>query len=67
MQIVETQGRTSLTAGAWHKAEASQGASNCAAAQLTHAGTVLMGDTQNPLNLLGFGAGAWTALVATAA
>lgn len=68
MKIVETSGRKSLTVGVWHKAELSQGASNCAAAQLTPGGTVLMGDTQNPAaDRLGFGVGAWAALVATAA
>ena len=29
MEIVETQGRKSLTVGVWHKPEPSQGASNC--------------------------------------
>lgn len=68
MEIVETTGRKSLTVNTWHKAEASQGASNCAAAQLTPTGAVLLGDTQNPdLTQLGFSADAWASLVRTAA
>ncbi|WP_431887987.1 DUF397 domain-containing protein [Nocardiopsis alba] len=68
MKIVETQGRRSLTAGVWHKAEASQGATNCAAAKLITGGTVLMGDTQNPDQVrLTLPGSAWDALVRTLA
>ncbi|MFE9642179.1 DUF397 domain-containing protein [Nocardiopsis alba] len=68
MRIVETQGRKSLTTGVWHKAEASQGASNCAAAKLLTGGTVLMGDTQNPDQVrLTLPGSAWDALVRTLA
>ncbi|GAB3724182.1 DUF397 domain-containing protein [Nocardiopsis nanhaiensis] len=68
MQIVETQGRRSLTHGVWHKAEASQGATNCAAAQLQDSGAVVLGDTQNPDRVqLAFPRGAWAALVRTSA
>ena len=68
MHIVQTQGRKSLTAGVWHKAEASQGASNCAAAKLVDGGNVLMGDTQNPDQVrLTLPGSAWDVLVRTLA
>ncbi|MFE1100279.1 DUF397 domain-containing protein [Nocardiopsis alba] len=68
MQIIYTQGRKSLTPGAWHKAEASQGATNCAAAKLLNSGNVLMGDTQNPDQVrLTLPGSAWDALVRTLA
>ncbi|MFC9937820.1 DUF397 domain-containing protein [Nocardiopsis alba] len=68
MQIIYTQGRKSLTAGVWHKAEASQGATNCAAAKLISGGNVLMGDTQNPDRVrLTLPGSAWDALVRTLA
>lgn len=68
MEIVETQGRKSLTLGVWHKAEASQGASNCATAKLVDGGNMLMGDTQNPDQVrLALPGSAWDALVRTVA
>ena len=67
MQVVETQGRKSLFVGVWNKAEASQGATNCAAAQLTKDGAVLLGDTQNPNKVISLDLRAWTDLVRTAA
>lgn len=65
MQLVMTEGRKSLPLDQWVKAEGSQGASNCVATRLTGSG-VQVGDTQNPDAMLGFDAGAWAALRASA-
>lgn len=68
MEIVETQGRKALTFGVWHKAEASQGVSNCATAKLVDGGNVLMGDTQNPDQVqLALPGSAWNTMLRTVA